>query len=242
MLDSSRPRAHAGASSCYGVGVGVPAWPPRPHTPIPHLSPHPSPPPVGTQGPRHPLRAGGSHGGLSSVSLTTELSTAGSGGPSHCLQILCSLSILMSLHPSSCLLPPSPGHPQRPSLANRAPEAQRRSPTTRRLLIALGRGGHHQEGPFESLQGPGGVVLSHGQTRLPRLSAAASATFVHLVSLPTCSGGGSPTLTLGAKSESEHLLIIPVHPVRLHWPRWTEAEAGGAGLEGGACAPVGAPV
>ena len=187
MLDSSRPAAHAGAPPAAGWGWGSLRGRLAPTPPSLTSPPIPFPPPVGTQGPRHPLRAGGSHGGLSSVSLTTELSTAGSGGPSHRLQILCSLSTLMSLHPSSCLLPP-PGHPQSPSLANRAPEAQRRSPTTRRLLTALGRGGHCQEGPFEPPLGPGGVVLFHRQTRLPGLSAAASPMLVHLVSLPTCPG------------------------------------------------------
>lgn len=90
------------------------------HDPVPSLPP--SPFPVGTQSLSHPPRAGGP----SSVSLTTDVSTAGSGAPSHHLPD--------SVQPECAHVPPfqqpppspSPGHPESPNLTNRAPEAQGR--------------------------------------------------------------------------------------------------------------------
>lgn len=162
------------------------------HDPVPSLPP--SPFPVGTQSLSHPPRAGGP----SSVSLTTDVSTAGSGAPSHHLPD--------SVQPECAHVPPfqqpppspSPGHPESPNLTNRAPEAQGR-PADMTPPHSTRPGRPPPGRAVRATVGPGGVGLSRRQTRLP------GAQLRLLRCLCTCAPphplwGWFPTLTPGAKS------------------------------------------
>ena len=172
------------------------------------------------------------------MSLTTDLSTAGSGGPSHRLPD--------PVQPECAHIPPfqqpppslSPGHPESPNLANRAPEAQGRpadtTPPQHGARVAAGKGLESHCWGWEAwscLAGrPGSRAFSCGFS-----GPCALGLFAHLL------WGWFLTLTPGAKSQSEHLVIAPVHPVCLHWPCWAGAEAGGAGLEWGSLRARGSP-
>lgn len=130
------------------------------HDPVPSLPP--SPFPVGTQSPTHPPRAGGP----SSVSLTTDLSTAGSGAPSHHLPD--------SVQPECAHVPPfqqpppspSPGHPESPNLTNRAPEAQGR-PADMTPPCSMGPGWPPPGRAVRATAGAGRRGPGRRQTRLP---------------------------------------------------------------------------